>query len=144
MKSRRTDSPRGRPIPEVPLWFGAAPGGLCASEELAHNGLASGAANPEVPLGFVAALGGLRASEELAHNGLSSGRPIRKFRFGLWPHSAACALRRNSRTTERGVSRYLAHSVVRAAPFALFAQQANAFFAVVLSGNPLRTVLATH
>ncbi len=34
-----------------------------ASEELAHNGLASRAANPEVPLGAGAALGGLCASE---------------------------------------------------------------------------------
>jgi hypothetical protein len=35
------------------------------SEELAHNGLTSKAANPEVPLWFGAALGGLCASKDV-------------------------------------------------------------------------------
>jgi hypothetical protein len=38
-------------------------------EELAHNGLASRAANPEVLVWFEATLGGLCAFEEIAQNG---------------------------------------------------------------------------
>ena len=39
--------------------------------------------------------------------------------LGLGPRSAACALLRNPRKTERGTGRFLARLVVRAAPFAL-------------------------
>ena len=59
---------------EVPLSFGAALGGLCASFGFAHNGLASGAANSaEVRLSFGAALGGLCASFGFAQNGVRRG-----------------------------------------------------------------------
>jgi hypothetical protein len=61
-------------------------------------------------------------SEELAHNGLASGRPIRKFLFGLGPRSAACALLRNSRKTERGAKQFLTRPAARAAPFALLSE----------------------
>jgi hypothetical protein len=45
----------------VPNASGGARRTLCASKELAHNALASGAATPEVPLWAGAALGGLCA-----------------------------------------------------------------------------------
>jgi hypothetical protein len=40
----------------------------------------------------------------------------------LGPHSAACALLRNPRTTECGAGKFLTHLAVRAAPFALLSQ----------------------
>ena len=59
--------------------------GLCAFEELAHNGLASAQPAGE----FLARLGpclrGLCAFEELAHNGLAPARPAGEFLARLGP-----------------------------------------------------------
>ena len=50
----------------------------------------------------------------------NSRRPIlMRFRLGLGPHSAACALLSNSGKTERSAKRFLACFVARTAPFAL-------------------------